>query len=83
MNYARCSETFTFILVFSLLTVQLKKIITAIHFFFTMLVINIQIIQESKVLFGWKVIPVQTDITIEQFFLELVEEHMLNDHLDH
>ena len=44
--------------------------------------INIQIIQESKVLFGWKVIPVQTNITVEQFFLEVAEEHILNCHLD-
>ncbi|RIB12071.1 hypothetical protein C2G38_2201692 [Gigaspora rosea] len=47
---------------------------------YIMLVINVQIIKELKVLFDWKIIPVQTVITIEQFFLELMEEYMLNEH---
>ncbi|RIB19202.1 hypothetical protein C2G38_2182522 [Gigaspora rosea] len=44
--------------------------------------INVQIIQESKILFAWKVVLVQADITIEQFFLELIEKYILSEHLD-
>lgn len=43
--------------------------------------INIQIIQESKILFGWKIVPVETYVMIEQFFLDLVEKHTLSDNL--
>ncbi|CAG8829465.1 30491_t:CDS:2, partial [Racocetra persica] len=50
-------------------------------FSYTMPVINIQNTQESKILFDWKVIPVQTDVTIEQFFSEFVENNILSEHL--
>ena len=67
---------------FNLLTfVNLKKKKLHDSFFYTMLAINIQIIQESKILFGWKIVPVETYVMIEQFFLDLAEKHMLSNNL--
>ncbi|CAG8711674.1 13843_t:CDS:2 [Cetraspora pellucida] len=35
----------------------------------------------SKILFGWKIVPEETYVMIEQFFLDLAEKHMLSDNL--